>query len=167
MGKDSETDNHFRIVTANTSKEFSDGRYLFEEYAESLNFSLCFQDFGHELETIDKHYNLPDGTLILIYDKDIPIACAGIRKLGETTAELKRMYVTMQYRGLNLGRLILEQAITQATALGYQKIRLDTLPDMKAALKLYYDFGFYEIQPYRFNPIEGAIYMEKVIRGNP
>lgn len=42
----------------------------------------------------------------------------------------------------------------------YRYVRLDTLETLKNALSLYEVFGFYNIAPYVYNPIEGARFME-------
>jgi putative acetyltransferase len=76
---------------------------------------------------------------------------------------LKRMYVDPDFRKNKIGRKLLEQCIETATSLGYKKLRLDTLPDMLQAQALYRAFGFYEIPAYRFNPVKGTVYMEKLL----
>lgn len=146
---------------ATTRSDFQNGRQLFRQYIQSLDFALTFQDVDRELEEIAVEYNAPAGVLLLVYDGNKAIACAGVRKIDGATAELKRMFVDPAYRGLQLGRQILQQALDAARQLGYTAIRLDTVPHMPAAIKLYKAAGFYEIEPYRFNPIAGAIYMEK------
>jgi ribosomal protein S18 acetylase RimI-like enzyme len=146
---------------AATAADFEKGKQLFLAYIQSLNFALTFQDVDRELAEITKEYNTPVGALLLAFDNDKAIACAGVRKIDATTAELKRMFVDPNYRGLQLGQQILQQALDAAKQLGYKYIRLDTVPQMHSAIKLYKTAGFYEIEPYRFNPIEGAIYMEK------
>lgn len=146
---------------ASTIAEFEKGKQLFLEYIQSLNFALTFQDVDRELAEISVEYNTPTGALLLAFDNDKAIACAGVRKIDGTTAELKRMFVDPNYRGLQLGQQILQKALDTAKQLGYKYIRLDTVPHMHAAIKLYKTAGFYEIEPYRFNPIDGAIYMEK------
>jgi ribosomal protein S18 acetylase RimI-like enzyme len=60
-----------------------------------------------------------------------------------------------------LGRVIAEKMIAEARNIGYQKMRLDTIePIMKDAVEMYRKLGFREIEPYRPNPIAGAMYME-------
>jgi ribosomal protein S18 acetylase RimI-like enzyme len=55
----------------------------------------------------------------------------------------------------------LTQTVIQAARkLGYERMRLDTIPSMKQAIVLYKALGFKEIAPYRFNPIEGAACFE-------
>jgi ribosomal protein S18 acetylase RimI-like enzyme len=146
---------------ASTPADFEKGKQLFLQYIQSLNFALTFQDVDRELAEISIEYNAPTGALLLAFDDEKAIACAGVRKIDGTTAELKRMFVDPTYRGLHLGQQILQQALNETKQLGYKYIRLDTVPHMQAAIKLYKAAGFYDIEPYRFNPIEGAIYMEK------
>jgi len=148
---------------ANTSQEFEDGKNLFQQYANSLNIDLSFQDFAYELKTIEKQYGKPGGALLLAYKEKIAIGCVGIKKLDKETAELKRMFVRTEYRKNRIGRKLLELSIDIAKELNYRKIRLDTLLSMTQAQNLYRIFGFYDIPSYRFNPIKGAIYMEKKI----
>jgi ribosomal protein S18 acetylase RimI-like enzyme len=150
-----------RYHIAYTDQDFENGKKLFEEYAHTLNVDLSFQNFSKELETIDKQYNHPEGGLLLAQDGTNAVGCAGVRKLDNQIAELKRMYVQNAYRGYQIGLRLLEQSIELAKELGYQKIRLDTLENMHKAQELYRSFGFYEIPSYRFNPLKGTIYMEK------
>ena len=146
---------------ADTETEFAQAAALFKAYADSLRIDLAFQNFDKELQIISQQYNKPTGALLLAFDGEIPVACAGIRKQEDDIAELKRMYVTDAYRGRKLGSELLEQCISIAKNLGYRKIRLDTLSDMTAAISLYTSRGFVSIPPYCFNPHEDTIYMEK------
>jgi ribosomal protein S18 acetylase RimI-like enzyme len=149
------------LKKASTPTDFENGKRLFLQYIQSLDFELNFQDVDRELKEIATEYNYPTGVLLLVYDDDKAIACAGVRKIDREIAELKRMFVDGAYRGRQLGQQLLQHALKEATQLGYRAIRLDTVPAMLSAIKLYKAAGFREIEPYRFNPIPGAIYMEK------
>jgi putative acetyltransferase len=147
--------------TATTNKEFENGQHLFQQYANSLDLDLGFQDFSNEIKLINKQYNKPKGALLLVYKNNIAVGCAGIRALDKDTAELKRMYVQPAYRKYKIGARLLELAIEIARDLNYKSIRLDTLLTMTRAQDLYRSFGFYEIPSYRFNPVSGTVFMEK------
>lgn len=149
----------FKIAV--TPNEYNDARNLFLQYAQSLDVDLGFQGFNEELKIIDIQYNKPEGAVLLAYNNEIAIGCAGIRKFDKDVAELKRMFIKPEYRHLKMGKKLMGLAIDAAKDFGYKSIRLDTLPHMISALSIYRSFGFYEIPAYRYNPVADAIYMEK------
>jgi putative acetyltransferase len=148
---------------AETESEFSQAKELFIQYAHSLDIDLAFQGFDNELENIQQQYGKPKGALILAYAGSVPAGCVGIRAITDDTCELKRMFVIKEYRGLRMGENLLDNAITSSRQMNYNKMRLDTLSTMTAAIQLYRSKGFYEIEAYRFNPFDGAVYMEKLL----
>lgn len=134
---------------------------LFKEYASQIGVDLGFQNFVSEIEKIESHYSRPNGAVCIAYnEKEQPIGCFGIRRFENDICELKRMYLKKEARGLGIGKVILEKSLTVGKELGYKRMRLDTLPTMNAAIGLYEKIGFYEIEPYRFNPIRGSKYFE-------
>ncbi len=153
--------NEFIFKIAGTDQEFNEAKNLFLQYAQSIDIDLGFQGFDNELNIIDEQYNKPSGALLLAYKDDRAVGCVGIRQLDKETAELKRMFVQPEYRQFKIGKKLLELAIKAAKDLKYKAIRLDTLPTMTVALNLYRSFGFYEVEAYRFNPVNDAVYMEK------
>ena len=151
---------NIEIIIANTRDEFIKGKDLFMEYSKELNFDLGFQDFEKEIRQINKQYYAPTGALILLkLGKDF-IGCVGIRQFNDQIAELKRMYIKNDHQQKGYGRLLLDKAIELSRELKYDRIRLDTVESMLAAIKLYLSYGFREIEPYRLNPQAGAKYYE-------
>jgi len=74
---------------------------------------------------------------------------------------MKRLFVRPQLRGNGIGKALLNTAVSEARAIGYGRMRLDTVePVMQDAVRMYRAYGFHEITPYRENPIAGALYME-------
>jgi ribosomal protein S18 acetylase RimI-like enzyme len=148
------------IVQATTDELIAEAKELFQEYAESLGFDLGFQDFTAELDRFPKQYSPPAGSLFLALSQSQPIGCVGLRYFEKGICEMKRLYVRPNFRGKNAGRQLAEAAISAGKTLGYERMRLDTLPSMQIANQLYMSLGFVEIGPYRHNPIEGALYLE-------
>lgn len=136
-------------------------RELFLEYAQSLGFSLCFQNFDQELANLPGDYAPPEGCLLLAMQDGQPAGCVALHKLDDEYCEMKRLYVRPQFRGHGLGLTLAERVIADARQIGYKYLRLDTVePVMRAAVAMYRRLGFREIAPYRPNPIEGTLYME-------
>jgi ribosomal protein S18 acetylase RimI-like enzyme len=131
-------------------------RSLFREYADALGVDLAFQGFDEELAALPAGY---DAVLVARVDGE-PAGCVGVRPFDRATCEMKRLYVRPDARGAGLGRALALRAIEHARSLGYERMRLDTLPTMAAARSLYRELGFVEIEPYRHNPIAGTSFME-------
>ena len=149
------------FTLAQSAEQIAQVRKLFLEYAKSLGFSLCFQSFDQELASLPGDYAPPDGRLLLAeYDSHLA-GCAALHKLDAEACEMKRLYLRPEFRGQGLGRSLTERILSEARAIGNQRVRLDTVePVMKDAVAMYRKIGFKEIAPYRQNPIAGALYME-------
>ena len=151
----------FGLSQAESAPQIAAVRELFLEYANSLNFSLCFQSFEKELAGLPGDYAPPEGRLVLATLDSDPAGCVALHKLEEEICEMKRLYVRPAFRGKGLGRILAERVVADAKEIGYKRLRLDTVePVMRGAVAMYRKLGFREIAPYRSNPIEGALYME-------
>jgi ribosomal protein S18 acetylase RimI-like enzyme len=145
-------------------------RELFLEYANGLGVDLGFQNFEHELATLPGDY-IPEkrGALFLADLDGDTVGCAALHAcFGEShtshIAEIKRAFVRPEARGKKVGRTLVETAMQRARELGYTHMRLDTMPSrMTEAIDLYKKMGFYDIEAYRPNPLDDAIYMEAAL----
>ena len=143
---------------------------LFREYAESLGFSLAYQDFEKELADFPGKYAPPEGALLLAKAGDEAAGTVALRKLETGVCEMKRLYVRPAFRGRRLpdgrsiGRALAEDIVAIGRDRGYQRLRLDTIGGkMRQALSLYRSMGFVEIPPYYASPIPDTAYMELVL----
>ena len=146
---------------AQSDEEIRWVRELLEEYQTSLGISLCFQNFDKELAGLPGDYRPPTGRLILALENEQVAGCVALRGIDKSVCEMKRLFVRPHFRGLGLGRKLTDFIIEQARQIGYERMRLDTLPGkMDKAIALYRSLGFLEIAPYYRNPVEGATFME-------
>ena len=157
------------IRQAESPQQIDQARVLFQEYAASLGFHLCFQSFDKELAGLPGDYAPPDGRLLVAEHEGKVAGCVALHRIGDGICEMKRLYVRPEFRGKALWRALAERVIQEARAMGYMQMRLDTIVGkMDSAIALYRVLGFREVPPYRENPIVGAIYMElKLDAGAP
>jgi ribosomal protein S18 acetylase RimI-like enzyme len=135
-------------------------RTLFLEYASSLGFDSCFEDFESELQNLPGEYAPPAGALMLAFEKEQAAGCIALRRINDDTCEMKRLYVRPAFRGKGFGRQLTIAVTEKARKIGYTRIRLNTLPTLKEAISLYRSLGFKEIKPYTHNHVEGSHFME-------
>ena len=108
---------------------------LFSEYTDMLVKSdndfanyLQLQDYDLELENLDKKYGLPKGRLYIATVEGDVAGCIALRNIDDKSCELKRLYVRPEFRGNQIGQMLIEQIISDARDIGYKQILLDTLP---------------------------------------
>jgi putative acetyltransferase len=155
---------HIDLIHAALPEHIEQVRSLFLEYGRSLDFSLCFQSFDEELKTLPGAYASPSGRLLLAQVASRATGCIAMRQLEPGICEMKRLYVRPDARGKGLGLMLVERLISEARAIGYERMRLDTIePAMKGAVALYRKVGFQEIPPYSKIPIASALWMELLL----
>ena len=151
--------NRFVLVEASSPEQIRSCRELFVEYQRGLGVSLCFQGFDAEVANLPGDYAPPRGRLYLAIAGGKPAGCAALRPLFHRDAEMKRLYVRPAHRGSGLGRTLALRIVEDARALGYESLKLDTLPAMKAAQRLYEDLGFRDTASYNESPVAGVRFM--------
>lgn len=131
---------------------------LIRAYLAELPFEIDFQDLDRELAELPREYGPPGGAALLARAADggAAIGVVGVRRFAAGDAELKRMYVHPAARGSGAGRALAIGAVEVARGLGYQRLLLDTVAWMEAAIATYEALGFEECEPYRHNPLPEA-----------
>jgi len=154
----------FELREATSPDDVAACRDLFLEYQRGLGVSLCFQGFDAELAALPGDYAPPRGRLVLALAGGRPAGCVALRPLFHRDAEMKRLFVRPPHRGSGLGRVLADHVIAQARALGYDTLKLDTLPQMKAAQRMYEKLGFRDTAPYNDNPVGGVRFLALDLR---
>lgn len=171
---------NFTVTRVRSRDDLAATCELFEAYAESLGIDLTFQSFSTEMAEMPGKYAPPQGELLLARSKigDRPaMGCVGLRNLFLAShakvddnddlgkvCEMKRLYVAPSGRGLGLGKTLLDICLDVAVELGYAEIKLDTLPTMTSAIRLYEAAGFERIERYYDTPLEGTVFLGKKLK---
>lgn len=152
-----------KIIDANQSSQLASAAELFLEYAKSLPFSLEYQGFTAELESLPGKYAPPTGAILLAVNDDAPVGCVAIRPHSGRECEIKRFFVQPQARGRGVGHQLLAAAIERAKLLGYESICLDSSADMIAARRTYEAAGFRPCERYNDDPDPTTVYFRLML----
>ena len=102
----------------------------------------------------------PGGLLLLARSEGRAVACGGLRALGDGIAEVKRMWVSDDWRGAGLGGRLLRELEGHARELGHHTLRLDTNGVLGEAIAMYDRAGYRRIERYNDNPY-AQVWFEK------
>jgi GNAT superfamily N-acetyltransferase len=89
-----------------------------------------------------------NGVFLIASRQSTPIACGAIRRIDNTTAEVKRMYVVPEHRGQGVGKALLTALEQHAKSLNLTRLALETGTRQTQALALYHNAGFQIILPF-------------------
>jgi len=156
-----------RIRPAASESDLDAARVLFRAYAvdsrDDPEFAQCVpsREFEAEVAGLPGEYAAPRGVILLAWSGASAAGCVACRPLAEDgVCEMKRLFVGAAFRGQGVGAHLVRELLDRSGAMGYDKLRLDTLPSMQAAQRLYRVLGFYEIPAYMENPVRGAKFFE-------
>jgi ribosomal protein S18 acetylase RimI-like enzyme len=156
----------------NWAKELEVVRRLFQEYRQWLADHQAPARAGDSrsgsgLGLVDRliaglpgAYGPPRGDVILAFAQNELVACGALRELEPGAGEIKRVHVRADHRGPVFGPRLTGALLDRARELGYERIRVDTLPTMAAAIQFYQDMGFTPISAYWPHPVPGALFFE-------
>lgn len=146
---------------------------LFLEYAQLIQ-RVAKAEFGISVDTDEtlngfmsdlNVFDPPGGRIILAKCNDEFVGIGCLKQLSAEIGEIKRMFVSPNYRRKGLGKEILEKLIEDARSIGYAKLRLDSPKPFSAAHRLYERNGFHYIDAYEGSEAaevipDLAVYME-------
>jgi GNAT superfamily N-acetyltransferase len=157
------------IRAAQGDEDVAAARQLMREYGEHLANSpsgaanICLTGYEQELKLLPQGY-----VAILLAEVDGASAgCVALREIErpERACEMKRLWVGGGFRGLRLGRLLVEEALAWAEREGFEAMYLDTVPAaMPEANRLYASLGFKPVERYNRNDVAGVEFFSRPIK---
>jgi GNAT superfamily N-acetyltransferase len=154
------------IRHARTGDDIASVRRLMLEYGDFLannpsGASICLgQAYEQELATLPEGYI----TILLAEVDGASAGCVALREIQrqERACEMKRLWVGNGFRGLRLGRLLVEKAIEWATGEDFASMYLDSVPAaMPEANRLYASLGFTPVERYNQNTVANVEFFSK------
>jgi ribosomal protein S18 acetylase RimI-like enzyme len=138
------------------------GDYLASNPAGAAN--ICLEGYERELDGLPGEY----AVLLLAWVDGEAAGCVALRPLPreEQACEMKRLWVDGAFRGLGLGRRLVDEAIRWAERAGFEAMYLDTVPAaMPEANRLYEAMGFTRVERYNKSPISDVVFFRLSLGG--
>src|SRR5436305_4014682 len=138
------------VEITSVDPEHPDARYCLAEYVAELNRrSTRGFDPSVGATALPHEIRPPAGQFFVAYSHGEAIGCGAVKHHADAPAEIKRMWLAPQARGLGLGRRLLETLETCALAGGARVAHIETSAVLSEALALYRSAGWVEVE--RFN----------------
>jgi ribosomal protein S18 acetylase RimI-like enzyme len=161
-----------RLRRVNWSKDLDTVRRLFQDYLQWLAdhrdtaasadavVKAGLEQVHQQIVALPGAYGPPRGEILLAFAQGDVVACGALRELEPKVGEIKRVYVRADHRGPGFGPRLTRALLRRARELGYERVRVDTLPTMAAAIRFYQEMGFAPISAYWPHPVPGALFFE-------
>jgi len=182
MGSPDRTDpasySNTRLRRVNWSKDLLTVRRLFQDYRQWLGdhrdtapaaqtrVQAGLAEIDKLVEELPGAYGPPRGEVILAFAGKSVVACGALRELEPKVGEIKRVYVRADHRGPGFGPILTRALLDRAHELNYERVRVDALPTMAAAIQFYPEMGFEPTRAFWPHPVTGARSFEYVL-GSP
>jgi ribosomal protein S18 acetylase RimI-like enzyme len=148
-----------RLLTASTvtvgivDPRHQDAQYCLQSYFEELadRFDGGF-DHARSISAGVDELTPPSGLLLVATLHSAPVGCGALKFHHDSPAEVKRMWVSPDVRGLGLGRRLLTELENQAVAHGSAVLRLETNRNLTEAIALYRAAGYTEVPAFNTEP---------------
>lgn len=101
-----------------------------------------------ELDELPGEFAPPSGALLVAEDEGRILGSVALRSLGSGLCEMKRMFVSPEFHGKGVGKMLGRAIVNEARRIGYVRMMLDTGPAQHEAQGLYRKLGFTEAEPY-------------------
>ena len=152
---------NYQLLKASTDEHFEAIKALLQAYQNELKRNLSFQQFDEELNDLRKIYVHDKAAIFVLLneEKQTYAACVGLKEIQAGICEMKRLYVAPAFRQKGYGQVLTKHIIEEGRQMGFKSMVLDTLEELKPAIRLYKKLGFKEIEAYNDNPFEDVIFM--------
>jgi N-acetylglutamate synthase-like GNAT family acetyltransferase len=142
--------------------------WLFDHSDRSASaLPVGLQRIDSEIAGLPGVYGPPHGEIILAFREGQLVACGALRELEPKVGEIKRVYVRADHRGPGFGPRLTQAVLDRARELGFERVRVDTLPTMSAAIQFYQEMGFKPVPAYWPHPVPGALFFEYKMAQSP
>ena len=134
--------------------------WLAEHADSSPRAQLALVHLEGDISRLPGVYGPPGGEVVLAFRDSEVVACGAVRGWAPGVGEIQRIHVRPDHRGPGFGPILTGALVRRAVELGYERVRVDTLPTMTAAIQFYQEMGFRPIPPYREHAVPGALFFE-------
>jgi GNAT superfamily N-acetyltransferase len=141
--------------------EHPDAAWCIDRYTEELNRrSARTFDASIGATALPEELRPPAGAFFVAYLDGEPVGCGAVKHRPDAPAEIKRMWLAPEARGLGLGRRLLETLERHAREAGASVARIETNRDLAEAVALYATAGWREVAPFNDEPY-ADLWLEK------
>lgn len=161
-----------KIRSVDWAVELETVRRLFRDYRDWLAdhatpapgpgsaVPLGLRQLDETIAALPGAYGPPRGDVLLAVLGPDVVACGALRELTPGVGEIKRVYVRDDHRGPGFGPILTRALLVRAREVGLDRVRVDTLPTMAAAIRFYQEMGFRPIPAYWPHPVPDARFFE-------